>query len=319
MILPRIVIAEDHTETRERIVRMLAHAFDIVATVGDGQHAVDAAAFLQPAVVVLDISMPVLGGFAAAARIRTLEAPPAIVFVTAHDDPALAQAALSLGASAFVLKYKMATELVPAIHRALSVSAQPAGTPEGPRPVHPPSVTHDHGVYFYDETLSLSRTAARFVADGLVTDQAALVVGTSAHNTAIMEQLAAMDLDPEKQIAHDHLVVFDAGTLLTRLLVDDMPSERLLDEEVGPVVEKVTRGHQRVVRGYGEMVDLLWTSNREAAAMSLEVLWNRLAAARPFPLLCGYASAGVGDADGYRTICGQHSHVVSGGHAIALA
>ena len=316
--MPRVLIAEDHASTRERIVSLLAHTFDIVAAVSDGQRAVDATASLQPAVVVLDISMPVLGGFAAAARMRMLAHAPAIVFVTAHDDPALAEAAISLGASAFVVKHKMATELIPAIQRALTVAARPMETPAGPRPVHRHAVSHDHGVYFYDESLSLSRTAARFVADGLVADQAALVVGTPAHNIAIMEELTAMDLDPERQIAYGHLAVLDAPTFLNRLLVDDMPSQQLLDKEIGPIVENVTRGHQRVVRGYGEMVDLLWNSNRQDAAISMEALWNQIAAARPFPLLCGYSRTGVADAEGYRAICSQHSHVVSGGHAIAF-
>jgi CheY-like chemotaxis protein len=318
--LPRILIAEDHTQTRERIASLLASAFDIVATVGDGQRAVDAVASLQPAVVVLDISMPVLGGFAAAARIRTLPQPPAVVFLTAHDDSALAEAALSLGASAFVVKHKMATELVPAIQRALTVSSPLlSGTRVRPGSTHGPTVSDDHGVYFYDESPEYSRTVARFIANGFVADQAALLITTPAHKAAIMEQLTAMALDPETRIAQDHLVVFDAATLLSRVLVDDMPSPRQLDEHVAPVVERVTRGHTRIVRAYGEMVDLLWTSKRETAAVALEVFWNGVAAVRPFPLLCGYSRIGVGHAEDYRTICQQHSHVVSGGNQIALA
>src|SRR5262249_32536710 len=154
-------------------------------------------------------------------------------------------------------------ELVPAIQRALQASAPRVGTPAGPRPVHRPAAIHDHGVYFYDEAPALSRTAARFIADRPAADQAPLVGGTSADNVAIMEQLTTMDLVPEKQIAHGHLGVFDAATLLNRLLVDDMPSAALLEEELGPVIERVTRSHQRVVRGYGEMVDLLWNRNRQ--------------------------------------------------------
>ncbi len=319
MTLPRILIAEDHTETRERIANLLASAFDIVAVVSDGQRAVDATVSLQPAVVVLDISMPVLGGFAAAARIRTLTWAPAIVFLTAHDDPALAQAALSLGASAFVLKRKMMTELIPAIHRALNVSPRRVTEMSaGPGSIHGPAVSRDHGVFFYDETPLLSTTVARFIAEGLAAEQAALVVATPAHNAAIMEQLTALAMDPETRIAQGHLVVFDAATLLSRLLIDDMPSARLLNEEVAPVVERVTGGHRRVVRAYGEMVDLLWSSNRESAAIAMEAEWNRLAAPRPFPLLCSYSRASVDHAEGYRTICDQHTHVVSSGTAIAL-
>ena len=80
-------------ETRELIASLLVSDFDVVATVSDGQLAVEAVATLQPDLVVLDITMPVLGGFAAAAKIRNLAQAPRIVFLTAHEEPALAEAA----------------------------------------------------------------------------------------------------------------------------------------------------------------------------------------------------------------------------------
>ena len=114
----------------------------------------------------------------------------------------------------------MMTELIPAILRALHVSPRRAGeTHAGPASIHGPAVSRDHGVFFYDETLSLSTTVARFVAEGLAADQAAMVVGTPAHNAAIMKQLTALALDPETRIAQGHLVVFDAASRLSRLLI----------------------------------------------------------------------------------------------------
>src|SRR5688500_18403875 len=86
MARPRIVIADDHDETRAWIANLLAADFDVVSTVADGRAAVDAAAALAPDLVVLDISMPGLNGFEAGAFIRDLPDPPRIVFVTAHDD-----------------------------------------------------------------------------------------------------------------------------------------------------------------------------------------------------------------------------------------
>jgi len=43
-------------------------------------------------------------------------------------------------------------------------------------------------------------------------------------------------------------------------------------------------------RAYSEMVDLLWMTGQEAAAVSLEVRWNQLIARGKCSLLCGYAS-----------------------------
>ena len=60
---PRVVVADDYAETRARIVRLLESQFDVVATVADGQAAVEACGALHPDVVVLDITMPVLCGY----------------------------------------------------------------------------------------------------------------------------------------------------------------------------------------------------------------------------------------------------------------
>ena len=116
---PRIVVADDHDETRARIASLLASDFDVVSTVADGQAAVEAAGALYPDLVVLDISMPGLNGFEAGALIRDLPDPPRIVFATAYDDASIASAAYGLGALALVRKREMLTTLVPAVRRAL--------------------------------------------------------------------------------------------------------------------------------------------------------------------------------------------------------
>src|SRR6185295_1733170 len=119
MAKPRILVADDHPDTRQRITALLQSEFDVVASVADGQAAVEMTRAQSPDLVVLDIAMPVLDGFEAAAIIRELPDPPKIVFATAYDDPEFAEAALALGASAFVLKRNIAVELVPTVRRAL--------------------------------------------------------------------------------------------------------------------------------------------------------------------------------------------------------
>jgi DNA-binding NarL/FixJ family response regulator len=119
MSRPRVLLADDHPSMLERAIRLVAQEFDIVSAANNGRAALDAALVLQPDVVVLDISMPVMSGLEAAARISELAHPPRIVFLTVHDDPAFVEAAREAGAAAYVLKPHIATDLIPAIRLAL--------------------------------------------------------------------------------------------------------------------------------------------------------------------------------------------------------
>ena len=56
---PRVLLAEDHAETAERLRKLLRADFDVIASVEDGDALVDAAARLSPDVIVTDIAMPV--------------------------------------------------------------------------------------------------------------------------------------------------------------------------------------------------------------------------------------------------------------------
>src|SRR5262245_23730582 len=107
----RVVIADDHPAMLERVSEILSHDYEVVAAVGDGRAAIDAAAALLPDVVVLDISMPVLNGFEAAARLSSCARAPRIVFLTMHDDQAFVEAARSVGACGYVLKRTVAAQL----------------------------------------------------------------------------------------------------------------------------------------------------------------------------------------------------------------
>jgi DNA-binding NarL/FixJ family response regulator len=70
---------------------------------------------LQPDVVVLDVTMPMLGGIEAAARIRRLAPKARIVFLSQHNSDKLAQAALATGAHGYVVKSAAGTDLIRAI------------------------------------------------------------------------------------------------------------------------------------------------------------------------------------------------------------
>src|SRR5688572_3115830 len=212
MARPRIVVADDHDETRARIASLLASDFDVVSTVADGQAAVEAAGALSPDLVVLDISMPRLNGLEAGALIRDLPDPPRIVFATAYDDASIDSAASALGALAVVRKREMLTELVPAVRRALLF----------------------HAVCFYEDSPSLARTVARFIGEGLAASQAAVIVATASHGASIRDQMTAMGVDCQERIEQGELLMFDADEVLNRLMVGNRPDAKRFDNTINP-------------------------------------------------------------------------------------
>jgi DNA-binding NarL/FixJ family response regulator len=116
---PRFLIADDHAIFAEALRVYLEKTYTVVKVVADGRAMVAEAMRLRPDVIVVDIGMPLLNGLDAAQRIK-LEAPKIkFIFLTMHDDPNLAAAALELGPIGFVLKHSTGQELQKAIGRVL--------------------------------------------------------------------------------------------------------------------------------------------------------------------------------------------------------
>ena len=115
----RILIADDHLIFSEALHVLLERKYSVVGVVTDGRILIEEAIRLRPDVVVTDISMPLLNGLDAARRIRKEAPKMKFVFLTMHDDPNLAAAALQLNQVAFVLKRSGGVELLAAIEHVL--------------------------------------------------------------------------------------------------------------------------------------------------------------------------------------------------------
>jgi DNA-binding NarL/FixJ family response regulator len=87
--------------------------------VTNGKAAVEEVRRLDPDVLVIDISMPVLDGLQAASQLRRKGYRTKIVFLTVHEDQDFVEAAFAAGASGYVTKSHIASDLVPAIQEAL--------------------------------------------------------------------------------------------------------------------------------------------------------------------------------------------------------
>ena len=123
---PRVLLADDHAGMLSALQRMLEPSCDVVGLVMDGRALLEAVGRYQPDVIVLDVTMPEVDGLEACRQIMVAAPNTRIVFLTADDDAAVRQRALSLGASAFVLKYRAWEQLLPAIQRAYLGSDAPA-------------------------------------------------------------------------------------------------------------------------------------------------------------------------------------------------
>ena len=67
----RILLVDDHPLTRSALAGLLTqHGFDVVGEASDGEEAIEAAARLQPDLILLDLSMPGLDGLSALPRLR---------------------------------------------------------------------------------------------------------------------------------------------------------------------------------------------------------------------------------------------------------
>ena len=114
-----ILVADDHTLFVEALQKVLEPEFDLVGSVADGRALLDAAPRLDPDIILLDLSMPLLNGIDAAQQLRRLAPGTKLVFLSMHGDPTYVTEAFRAGASGYVLKRASAVELLLAIRTAL--------------------------------------------------------------------------------------------------------------------------------------------------------------------------------------------------------
>jgi len=116
----RILLADDHTLTLEGIRAFIEPHHEIVGMVTDGRALVDAALRLQPDLIILDITMPLLNGIDAAVQIKKNLPEVKLLFLTMHVNPAYLEAALNAGGTGYVLKSGAREELLEAIKSVLN-------------------------------------------------------------------------------------------------------------------------------------------------------------------------------------------------------
>lgn len=208
---PKVILADDHAIVTEGLRSLLEREFQVVATVDNGRAAIRAVRDFNPAVIVLDISMPQLNGIDTAREIRKFAPKVKIVFLTMHTELPYVQEAFEAGASGYVVKHSASVDLLLAIQRALlGRTYVTPGVAEdgvdallrGSRGVRKPSA----------KLTSRQREVLQLLAEGRSAKEAAAILNLSSrtvefHKYRMMQQLGVKTTAQLTQFAIRHKII----------------------------------------------------------------------------------------------------------------
>ncbi len=193
----RILLADDHSILRAGL-RALLNAepdFDVVGEVADGNQVLQLASALHPDLVLMDVSMPGLGGIEATKRLKEILPETRVLILTVHEDETLLRSAIQAGASGYVIKRAAETELIAAIqaisrgdmyiHPAMTRSLLKELTPE-----QPPKNNPDPQPTLTKREIDVLRLIARGYTNSQIASRLSLSVRTvEGHRANLMDKL----------------------------------------------------------------------------------------------------------------------------------
>jgi DNA-binding NarL/FixJ family response regulator len=183
----RILVVDDHPMIRDGIIGLVDRQTDmqVVGEAADGVQAIERYAELRPDIVLMDIQMPEMDGVAAIARIRALDPRAGIIILTTYPGDTLARSALQAGASGYLLKNCIRTDLLRTIREV-----------HAGRRFIAPEVAQQIALHVFDETLSDREKAVLLeVAEGCENKEIARRMGLSPDTIKAILKTIYLKLD----------------------------------------------------------------------------------------------------------------------------
>lgn len=282
---PRVVVADDHPAIRNAVEDVLSSSFEIVAAVEDGRQAVEAVERLDPDVVVLDISMPILDGFDAARELTGRGTRSKVLFLSVHDDDKYVAAAIDAGAHGYVAKPRMAIDLEDAITHVLQgrlrlpTSASLLGLTD-PRA--------RHALHTSENDESRLDDLHEFAGRALSRGDSVVALARGALLDSLTSRLAEEGFDLESLGARGRYQPLNVEEALPGVMRGDDLDEAALVEfirtlEAGHAASTKDAPNNLVV--FGEGAPLLLQRGYVRAALTLERVWHTHTS---FQTLCSY-------------------------------
>jgi DNA-binding NarL/FixJ family response regulator len=190
-----VLVADDHGIVREGLRRMLEAESDleVAGEARDGREVLQQVEEKKPEVVILDISMPRLGGLETLERLRTKHPGVKVILLSVHSDAPFIQSAISLGADGYVLKNGRAAEIVTAI-RAVTKGGSYFSPVVAREIVEQLRTPHARSNEPFSVLSTREREVLHLIAEGMSAKEVASELSIStktveAHRTSLMRKL----------------------------------------------------------------------------------------------------------------------------------
>lgn len=275
-----------------------------VAFASDGEEALRLVSKHRPAVVVLDVRMPGLGGIAALRRLRAdaRSAAAKVIMFSSTAEAKELEEARALGAIAAVQKPMDFDEFKAAV-RAIAKQAVEIRLGDA-RAAMSPASAGKHHVLFWDSEWSLMESVKQFLQAGLRRGDGTIALATPAHLARLQRDFAGSDT-----------VWLSTDDVCKAIRVAGRYDLKRFGDLFERAVATASKGGKRSVSCFGELVAVLQEGGDGAAAAELETIGQAAAAANPdtLSILCSYPVTSFTSTEAMERACRLHaSHELSG-------